>query len=100
MTSETILLVDDETNVLSSLSRTLFEEDFGEIFIAQNGAEALEIVKKNLKLAVVISDYHMPGMNGIDLLVKIRELSPDTTRILLTGAADLDMALNAVNKGN
>jgi response regulator RpfG family c-di-GMP phosphodiesterase len=100
MTSETILLVDDETNVLSSLSRTLFEEDFGEIFIAQNGSDALEIIKKNPDMAVVISDFHMPGMNGIDLLVKIRELSPDTTRILLTGAADLDMALNAVNKGN
>jgi response regulator RpfG family c-di-GMP phosphodiesterase len=100
MTSETILLVDDEANVLSSLSRTLFEEDFGEILTAQNGTEAIEIIEKKVSPNLIISDYHMPGMNGIDLLVKIREILPDATRILLTGAADLDMALNAVNKGN
>jgi response regulator RpfG family c-di-GMP phosphodiesterase len=100
MTNETILLVDDEVNVLSSLSRTLYEEDYGEILNAQNSLEALEIVKKTPGLSLVISDFHMPGMNGIDFLVEVRNLSPDTTRVLLTGAADLDMALNAVNKGN
>jgi response regulator RpfG family c-di-GMP phosphodiesterase len=100
MTSEIILLVDDEANVLSSLSRTLFEEDFGEILTAQNGTEALEVIKKEPFPNVIISDFHMPGMNGIDFLVQIRNILPDATRILLTGAADLDMALNAVNKGN
>jgi response regulator RpfG family c-di-GMP phosphodiesterase len=100
MTSETILLVDDEVNVLSSLSRTLYEEDYGEILNARNSLEALEIVKKTSGLNLVISDFHMPGMDGIELLMQIRALSPYTTRILLTGVADLEMALNAVNKGN
>ena len=100
MTSETILLVDDEVNVLSSLSRTLFEEDFGEIFTAKSGNEAIGIIEEKSVPNVIISDYHMPGINGIDLLVKVREMSPDTTRILLTGAADLEMAINAVNKGS
>jgi len=100
MTNETILLVDDEVKMLSSLSRALLEEDFGEIKSAQNGNEALEIVKKTSNLAVVVSDYHMPGMNGVDFLVQVRSLSPDTSRVLLTGAADLEMALNAINRGN
>ncbi len=100
MANETILLVDDEVMVLSSLSRTLFEEDYGEILTAENGLEAIEIIKKTPKLNLVISDFHMPGMNGIDFLVQARKLSPDTTRVLLTGVADLDMALNAVNKGS
>jgi response regulator RpfG family c-di-GMP phosphodiesterase len=100
MTTETILLVDDEVKVLSSLTRSLLEEDFGEIKTAQNGFEALEIIKKTPHLAVIISDYHMPGMNGIDLLAQVRSLFPDTSRILLTGAAELEMAVDAVNRGN
>jgi response regulator RpfG family c-di-GMP phosphodiesterase len=100
MTNETILIVDDEVNVLSSLSRSLFEEDFGEIFTAKNGTDALEIIQGKTIPNVIISDYHMPGINGIELLVKVREIAPDTTRILLTGAADMDMAINAVNKGS
>jgi len=100
MSDETILIVDDEVNVLSSLSRTLFEEDFGEIFTAKNGFEALKIISEETKPSVIISDYHMPGINGIDLLVKVREISPDTARVLLTGAAELDMAINAVNRGS
>jgi len=100
MTNETILLVDDEVKVLSSLTRSLLEEDFGEIKTAENGADALEMVKKTPGLAVIISDYHMPGMNGVDFLMQARLLSPDTTRILLTGAAELEMAVDAVNRGN
>jgi len=100
MSNETILLVDDEAKVLTALSRSLLEEDFGEIKTAQNAQEAIEIVNQTPGLAVVISDYHMPGMNGIDLLVQIRRFSPDTSRVLLTGAADLEMAINAVNLGN
>ncbi|NLF50246.1 MAG: response regulator [Leptolinea sp.] len=100
MSTDVILLVDDEANVLSSLSRTLFEEDFGEILTANNASEALEILEKGVIPSVVISDYHMPGINGIDLLSAIRKRIPETTRILLTGAAALDMAINAVNKGN
>jgi response regulator RpfG family c-di-GMP phosphodiesterase len=100
MPNETILLVDDEVKVLSSLTRSLLEEDFGEIKTAQNGLEALGIIKKIPNLAVIVSDYHMPGINGIDFLAQVCSLSPDTTCILLTGAADLEMAVDAVNRGN
>jgi response regulator RpfG family c-di-GMP phosphodiesterase len=100
MKNETVLLVDDEANVLSSLSRTLLEEDYNDITTAQNGQEALKIMNKLPGLAVVVSDYNMPGMNGIDFLVQVRNLSPDTSRVLLTGVADLEMAIDAVNRGN
>ncbi len=100
MSAKPILLVDDEIKVLYSLSRSLGEQDFDDIKIAQNGQEAFEIIKNTPDLALVVSDYHMPGVNGIELLAKVRETSPDVTRILLTGAAGLEMALEAVNKGH
>jgi response regulator RpfG family c-di-GMP phosphodiesterase len=100
ITNETILLVDDEIKVLSSLTRALLEEDFNDIKSAQSGPDALEIIKKTPNLTVIISDYHMPGMNGIDFLEQAQKLSPDTTRILLTGAAELNMAVDAINRGS
>jgi response regulator RpfG family c-di-GMP phosphodiesterase len=100
MNPKSILLVDDEIKVLYSLSRILNEADFIEIQIAQSGQEALEILKSTPDLAIIVSDYHMPGKNGIELLEQIRQTSPDIVRVLLTGAADLEMALEAVNRGN
>lgn len=100
MRNEPILLVDDEPKVLSSLSRILLEEDFGEIITANNAYEALDILPQKLDTAVIISDYHMPRLNGIDFLVQARVIVPDSARILLTGAADLEMAIEAVNRGN
>jgi len=100
MSSEKILLVDDESKVLSALTRSLLEVDMGEIKIASNGMEALDVIKKMPDLAVIVSDYRMPGMNGIDFLAQAQKISPDTTRILLTGAADLEMAVDAVNRGS
>ena len=100
MSIKSILLVDDEINVLNSLSRSLGDENFDEIQVARNGKDALDIVQKSPHLALIISDFHMPGINGIDLLVQVRNKAPDITRILLTGAADLGIALDAINKGN
>lgn len=100
MSIKSILLVDDEVKVLYSLSRTLNEADFSEIKIAQDAQQALEIIKNTPDLAVIVSDYHMPGKNGIELLEEVRQSSPDIIRILLTGMADLEMALEAVNRGN
>jgi len=99
MSTKSILLVDDEIKVLNSLSRTLSDEDFDEIKIAKNAREALGIVKNTPDLALIVSDYHMPGMNGIEFLEQVRKSSPDITRILLTGAADFAMALESINKG-
>ena len=100
MHSDNILIVDDEQRVLASLTRTLLEEDFDSTRTALNGLDALEIVKTTPNLALIISDHHMPGMNGIDFLVQARKISPHTTRILLSGAADLEMAVDAVNRGS
>ncbi|MEI7844357.1 MAG: HD domain-containing phosphohydrolase [Chloroflexota bacterium] len=100
MSTKPILIVDDEVNVLASLTRLLTEENLENIKTAQSGQEALEIIKNTPDLALIISDFHMAGMNGIELLSQVRESHPDITRVLLTGAADLGMALEAVNKGN
>lgn len=100
MSAKPILLIDDEVKVLNSLSRTLSEENFDEIKTTQNGHDALEVIKNTPDLAVIVSDYRMPGMNGIELLTQVHNNYPDVTRILLTGAADLDMALDAINKGH
>ncbi len=100
MSSRSILLVDDEGKVLNSLSRSLSEENFDDVKIAKSAREALEIVKKTPDLALIVSDYRMPGMNGIEFLELVRTNNPDITRILLTGAADFEMALDAINKGH
>jgi response regulator RpfG family c-di-GMP phosphodiesterase len=100
MSTKPILLVDDEVKVLNSLSRSLGEEGFADIKIAPSGQEALEIVKNTRDLALIVSDYHMPGMNGTELLEQVSRISPDVSRILLTGVADLEMALDAVNRGH
>lgn len=100
MSNPMILLVDDEEKVLSSLSRSLSEEDGYEILTASRGAEALETLKSRPGITVIVSDYHMPGMNGVDFLARAHENYPDTSRILLTGVADLELAINAVNRGS
>lgn len=94
---ETILCVDDDIRVVSALQRTLHKAY--QIEIAGSAAEALEAIGESA-YAVVVSDMKMPGMTGVEFLVKVKELSPDTVRILLTGQADLEVAVAAVNEGN
>lgn len=96
--STRILLVDDEPNVLSSLRRQL-RSDY-EVEVAEDPTAALLSLDKKNPFAVVISDYRMPKMNGIEFLSELRKQSPDTTRVMLTGYADLDNAIRAVNDGN
>jgi FixJ family two-component response regulator len=96
--AEKILLVDDEPSVLEAYER-LLHKDF-QIVSASSPAVALEKVREEGPFAVVISDMHMPEMDGIQLLVKIKGLSPYTTRIMLTGNTDIDVAMHAVNDGN
>lgn len=103
MNKTAILCVDDEEIVLSSLKRQL-RRHFGNehtIEVAQDGEEALEIVEEltdsQIELAVIISDYIMPGMKGDELLRRIHEMMPDTVTILLTGQANTDGVTNAVN---
>jgi DNA-binding NtrC family response regulator len=92
-----ILLVDDETNVLSALKRALFEEQL-EIVTSAGAEEALDIMKSQ-HFKLVVSDERMVGMQGSEFLALVRENYPDTIRIMLTGHATLDAAMKAVNEG-
>lgn len=92
-----ILLVDDEVNVLSALTRALFDEPY-QVTCAQSGEEALELIEK-IPFKLVVSDERMIGMQGSELLAILKNTHPDTLRILLTGHATLEAAMKAVNQG-
>src|SRR5262249_60092556 len=67
---------------------------------AVGGAAGLELIAREEPFAVVVSDMRMPGMDGAAFLTRVREIAPDATRVLLTGQADLDAAIAAVNRAN
>ncbi len=94
---DTVLFVDDEIGILNSVER-LFNDIDIRILRAENARTALDILKTET-VAVVVSDNQMPGMKGIDLLLQVKEVSPDTIKILMTGYADLDTAVEAINSG-
>lgn len=93
-----VLCVDDEKNVLRSLRR-LFMDDGYEILTAGSAEEGLEILHADGSIQVVISDYRMPGMNGIDFLRGVCHNWPDTVRIVLSGYADTAAVVEAINDG-
>ena len=92
-----VLFVDDELEVIKSLQRR-FRNKFV-VSIATSGAEGLEIIQNDGPFAVVVSDYRMPVMDGIEFLAKVCEITPDSLRIMLTGQPDLSVAIKAVNEG-
>ncbi|MFT5117746.1 MAG: adenylate cyclase [Kiritimatiellia bacterium] len=91
-----ILLVDDEKSILDSLYRFCRQRKW-EAFRASDGAEALKLLDTQA-VDIIISDMRMPNMDGAEFLTKAREKSPDSVRILLTGYADMQAVINAVNK--
>jgi serine/threonine protein kinase len=91
-----ILFVDDEERILSAL-KTIFRSKY-HVLTAANGHEALEFVRK-FKIPVIVSDQRMPGMLGVELLRRARELTPDSVRILLTGYSDLASIVGSINDG-
>lgn len=93
-----ILLVDDEENILSGYRRNL--RGHFEVHTAEGGKNGLEKIKNDGPFGVVVSDFKMPEMNGNQFLSQVRDLNPDTVRIMLTGYADLPTTINAVNEGN
>ena len=95
--SEKILLVDDEPNVLESIQRQL--RNRFEIKTAQSGEEALEVLKTCGPFTLIVSDMRMPGMDGVQLLSRVKDMYPDTVRIMLTGNADQETAVAAANSG-
>ncbi|HWY53827.1 MAG TPA: response regulator [Terriglobales bacterium] len=96
--AEKILLVDDDNSVLEGYRRSLSREFSVET--AMGAEQALKLAADNGPYAVVVSDMRMPGMDGIRLLSRIKALSPDTIRIMLTGNADMETAINAINEGS
>jgi CheY-like chemotaxis protein len=96
--AEKILLVDDEPNVLDGYRRTLGREF--KLETAVGGQEALALIGEKGPYAVVVSDMRMPGMDGVQLLSRVKTQSPDTIRVMLTGHADMETAINAINEGS
>ncbi len=92
-----VLFVDDEESVLKSVDRLFIDYDV-RILKAANADEAINIICKE-EIAVIVSDHCMPGMKGIELLSKVKELSPDTLSILMTAHTDLGVAVDAINNG-
>lgn len=92
-----ILILDDELMVLTSLSSFLNLETDYEVVTFTSPEEALEYVKKN-SIDLVISDYLMPEMDGIAFLAKVKEIDPQAIRIILTGYADKENAIKAINE--
>lgn len=97
-TVERILLVDDDFSLLAAIQRQ-FRREFA-IITAEEGEAGLAILQRDGPFAVVVSDMRMPGMNGVEFLRRVRELAPDAVRVMLTGYADLEAAIAAVNEGN
>jgi len=95
---EKVLVVDDDRNLLDSFKRQ-FRKHL-DLETAASGADGVQAVRDAGPFAVVISDMQMPNMNGIEFLSQVRALSPNTVRIMLTGNANLDVAIGAVNDGN
>ncbi|RJQ44151.1 MAG: response regulator [Nitrospiraceae bacterium] len=94
-----LLCVDDEENVLKALKRIFLDSDY-EIITASSGSEGLEILKETEPIQVVISDYRMPAMNGVDFLREVYRNWPDTVRIVLSGYADTASIVEAINEGH
>lgn len=96
--TEKIIFVDDEVSVLKSLNRLFLDEPYVPILF-NNPSEALKEIEKT-QIAVVISDQSMPEMKGTSFLQKVKEISPETVRIILTGYADTAAAMAAINQGS
>ena len=93
----TFLFVDDEESVLNALKRIFLDENY-RILTATSADKALEIMgRENIHL--IISDHRMPGITGAELLRDVKQQWPDTIRIMLTGYADIQSIMGAVNEG-
>lgn len=96
--SDKVLLVDDEVAILQGYQRLLHREF--NTTIAIGAASALIEIERNGPFAVVVSDMRMPNMDGAQFLAKVKTLCPDTIRVMLTGNAEMQTAVRAVNDGN
>ncbi|WP_319549045.1 ATP-binding protein [Desulfogranum marinum] len=93
-----ILFIDDDSAVLDALEWSFADEPYG-CLTCKSAGEALSLLNE-MDFAVVVSDQRMPEMSGIDFLEKIKRQRPETIRILMTAYQEMNIILNAVNKGN
>jgi DNA-binding NtrC family response regulator len=97
MSSATILVVDDEQRVLDGLIRSLRWSKYT-VLSATSPEAALELLRDH-PVDLIISDHLMPGMSGLEFLKLVRDRFPDTVRVMLTGHADMETAVKAINEG-
>lgn len=93
-----VLVVDDERNILRALERLMIDENFP-LFTADSGEQGLAVLRSCGHVGLIISDQRMPGMTGTEFLARARELAPEALRIMLTGYADIQATIDAINKG-
>jgi response regulator RpfG family c-di-GMP phosphodiesterase len=92
-----LLFVDDEVNILKALKR-LFRNEPVHVYTAQSATEALTLLDRE-SIEIVVSDQRMPGLSGAELLAKVRERKPEILRMMLTGYTNMDVAVEAINRG-
>jgi response regulator RpfG family c-di-GMP phosphodiesterase len=97
MSTPPILLVDDNEQMLRGMSQLL--QTKRRVVVARNAAEGLDALANHSPFSVVISDQQMPGQSGVSFLAQVRQLAPETVRIMCTGVPDLDAAINSINSG-
>jgi putative nucleotidyltransferase with HDIG domain len=94
-----ILIVDDEKSILNAFKRILADEDY-DVHVTNNGADGLKKLRSAKKpYSLIICDQRMPEMNGVEFFSQVKDIFPDAVRILLTGYADSDSIIEAINKG-
>jgi response regulator RpfG family c-di-GMP phosphodiesterase len=97
MTESTILLVDDDENITAALRRLLRRDGY-RILHCNSGKQGLELLTLN-EVGVIISDQRMPEMTGAEFLSRVKEIYPDTVRIMLSGYTELNSVTDAINRG-
>ena len=96
-TTKKILFVDDDKSILAAIKRQL-KSQF-DIFTAEDPRKALEMVRRAGPFPVIVSDLEMSGMSGVEFLAQARQMHPQTVCILATGHTDLNIGVEATNKG-
>lgn len=94
---QTILVVDDEANVIKSITRVLQDEPW-QVLTAKTGRAALALMATT-PIDVILSDERMPGMTGVELLSAVNRIYPETIRIILTGHANTQLVFQAISDG-
>ena len=94
-----LLFIDDEEGIRRSIVRALGKESY-EVYTAGDGKSGIDILKKHVaRISTVISDFRMPGIDGLQTLMAVYKLNPEITRIILTGYASVETAIEATNQG-